>query len=102
MTDLVRRFLAAHATVMNTARAEPYPDVFEGSAALVTEIDDALSEARSQVNKLKASRHERSLDAMSAATTQAEMLLRQSLAMVGSLRNVLEFHKGRRNGCGND
>lgn len=95
MSDFARRFLAAHATVMNAGRAEQYPDVFDGTAALVNEISDAVCEARWQIDQLKTERLLRDLAAMASTTVKLETLLQQSLAMTQSLRTVLEFHKGR-------
>ncbi len=75
-------------------------DVFAHSAPLVTEISLAIFEARRQITQIRIGRDHRDLAAMATATDQLLTLLRQSLNMTASLRNVLEFHRARR--CGND
>lgn len=102
MTDFARRFLPLYAAAMNAGRAEQYPDVFVHSADLIDAIDGALSDARGKVGHLQTERRHRDLAAMVATTAQIQDLLRRSVDMTCSLRTVLEFHRSKRSGGGND
>jgi VIT1/CCC1 family predicted Fe2+/Mn2+ transporter len=92
----VERLVAAAATQTSGRCSREYPDVFNGTIFLVSEIDEAITKARKHADLLKAARAGRLLDAMADANAELVNLLDQSKGMTAALQRVIDFHKGLR------
>lgn len=72
------------------------PDLFDNTVHIVSEISDAIQNARWAIVAIACARSARQLDSMTRAHADLEKLLAQSTTMSQSLGKVLQFHAQRK------